>query len=381
MSSTSLENRNPLFSSQKISERRTLIINVSDNPSEEEQNVISELLPKLSQLSREIIQTAEKIIHNGIDIVKVHVDVQKQIGLNQLTEVIFSTQNSERIRVVVGIKDYIENESNVKMLLYENSISHVVEIGFLINLTDKDSKIFPANYCKASTLLPHEISNIVVDFALDIGMFHYFYPDSLSNDLNFRSEIPGKKAEFLERNKYSVQWSKNLKFSDNYYSFATASRTSNGSLDIGKYIKIWEDFFSENSQGLPPRNSLGDNSQKILERNEDLPLRFRPNVNIESNSIRLEKEAIIIRQLIRHKELGQLNVRRILKISFGLPSGKYMLIRLKEKPSERIVRRTLYVYFGGKSWHLGKIKILPKNQFQDISRFSQYISIFYFKIP
>ena len=243
----------------------------------------------------------------------------------------------DNLRILVNFERI--NGPDVDSIIYANpSISHLVELSFL----DHSSDDLNTTSSPSATIYIEDLDDLlklIEEIMLDICMYYTMFDDKKIYDTLFRKEISIKKAEFLK--KQGIENSKwNLDTNKGYVSFATIFNASK-TFDYQAYIKFWEDF----------GKTLNINGQP-------------------------KKYPSIISQLRRHKDYGELPVKKIILQYETLPKGQYFLARIKRIPRRHKAQRTLVSIFGGSVLKRGKFKIFPADKLPNLNGFENYVSLF-----
>lgn len=254
---------------------------------------------------------------------------------NDVSEIFSRLNYLDELRIIIKLDNYDDNA--ITEGIAKNNISHLVEISIVDESKQDDKEL--SYFKKIKTNEIHKILNIIRDVLIDISMFHtYIAPSCDVNQQGFKNNFSSIKTQFVkDQNLTNAIWEEK-----DYISLAGYFYSDNG-FDALNYIQAWKSMEAD----ITKANSSGNISDPTL-----------------------------LDQLIRHREFGQLPIKRIDKICGKLSKGDYILIRINKSPKMKKKKRSILTYFGGSNWRKGKINILPIDRYRDVERYSEWISIF-----
>ncbi len=256
---------------------------------------------------------------------------------NDIEDVLDAISDISNLRVVVNFEDFNTNSLNQRFL--DSSITHLIEVS-LISHPNGDLNSLEGASTTVYVDAVHKVIRIIEDVMLDISMFYTFLETNDFADVLFRKHFSFSKVSLIERQKLnSNEW--NPEINKGYVAIAGYFWSENG-FDYIAYVDLWKkvtnDFIN------------GDNKTKVL-------------IDIET-------------QLRRHKDYGELPVKRILKLMKPLSEGEYYLARIIKLPKRKKQKATLLNIFGGKVVRRGKIVIVTRENIHRFNKFLMNVNIF-----
>ncbi|MFZ1703564.1 MAG: hypothetical protein WAT79_04410 [Saprospiraceae bacterium] len=249
---------------------------------------------------------------------------------------IFSRLNYlDELRIIIKLDNY--DDKLIIDGISKNNISHLVEIS-IVDESKQDGKEL-SYFKKIKTNEIHKILNIIRDVIVDISMFHtYISPSWDISQKGFKSNFSTLKTQFVKgQNLTNDVWQEK-----DYISLAGYFNSDNG-FDAFNYVQAWQSIESYITK-TPTKSKRSGRT--------------------------------ILDQLKRHNEFGQLSITQIQKLCSPLSEGEYILIRINRSPEKKKKKRSILTYFIGEKWRKGKINILPISYYNDVVRYSEWISIF-----
>lgn len=235
-----------------------------------------------------------------------------------------------RTRVYVhGYATKGDSEANVKKQVeFNDEISHILD--FLVASGYKKILNSPLA-CDAELVIDGSlVESAVVDILLDIVMFHSY---------SFLKKLTDAEKKLFSQQKFEFYVQQSLgSFYDResdkikYYSFAFSSRTAIDSIDVEKYIRIWNKFITKYYSSCSHVNMT------------------------------------IMDQLKYHVDIDELPNNLYQRFS-ARKRGAYLVLRTNKDRTEDI-HDMLFTLFDIKEYNKGKIKIVP------ISDFTIYLELF-----
>lgn len=333
--------KNALLESVKNTEitRRITFAIKNENNDEQLNHIKSELCHSLHYINRQVSLSLGEIAKLSYTPTKV--SLQASVPTipffeRDIDEVFEQLNYPEDLRIILKFDEFDEKRLDTK--IEESEISHLVEISVI----DSKSNDIRTKYLKKiHSKDTHKIKRIIQDVMLDISMYHTFVsPILVDTPDNFKREFTYLKISLAEKNKLSSP----IWLSQNYVSLAGYFYDNNNNLDIPKYIQAWNEIKDE-----------------VIKRNPEI-------VNLQSKGV--------IDQLKRHKYIGEISVKKVLKQAESLESGNYLLIRTTIKPKKKKKRKSILTYFKGTKWRKGKIHIHPEEMLEELSKYHPWITIF-----
>lgn len=179
----------------------------------------------------------------------------------------------------------------------------------------------------------------IVDLALDIIMSHYYRINAHS--VSEGKTISKAKVDYKSQDKEL-----------NYISIASFYRKE-GSIDLDAYCSDWENFH-------------------IFYKNYDKDKQINNTLEYKCNDVNVLFK--------KHPQLGQLSIKKLVKLITNLSPGNYLLIRAIKKPRKKRLQKAILNQLGCKHWKTGYIKVCNIKQYYNYNRYKKYLSIYPFKI-
>jgi len=339
----------PLFDSIKKQElNRMITFILTSNGSKESKETKAKISFKIQDININVLKKLENIakLYNATPS-RINLALSKPpfpIFNGNIEDIFDIVTDSEFLRIIVKFEDY--NTQDLNKIIDDKKISHIVEINVL---EEKSNQITKDNHndenITCATIYPKSIDGIykvIEDVILDIAMYHtVISPNLLQTDLEIKRSISFLKLSYAKKLKLkSENWN-----SKGYISLAGYFRTKkNNYFDFGAYVKCWDEIYME-AKSLYPADFV-----------------------IKKNSIN--------DQLKRHRLYKQLPIKKIISIYNHLEEGRYLLICTTVRPQQKHKRREILVYFKGINWRKTKINIVDFSKFEEIVKYSEWVSIF-----
>lgn len=267
------------------------------------------------------------------------------INLESFDEKYSDDDKSRRIRGLIrdvktekGLVKRIEN----LLSKTDHNISHAIE---LFAHTSYNELTFSNNHFDAKVLLDETgLKNIFTDIFLDASMFNsYSFLKKMSK--KEKREFGIKKLQFYKDHNLPCFYIFDNEDEDKvlYYSLAFSCRKSMDEFNYDEYIKLWNEFISEY---YPDKRHI---------------------------------EKSVIEQLDQYIDPEQLDKEYIKNKIMKKDEGAYLVLRINRNRTTKM-RDRIIVYFGGDSYHEGKIKIVPISEYYKIKDMLVNLDVAAFKV-
>lgn len=221
------------------------------------------------------------------------------------------------------------------------NISHWIEFQFSAIY---NQITFSNSSCDAKLVIDKEfLIPAATDLFLDLAMFNsYSFLQNMSIDE--KREFSRQKFEYFKSRNLPCYYFYDTSDTLLYYSLAFSARETSTSINISKYISLWDDFMQA----------------------------YYPNS--------LHKEDDLESQLKQHIDFGQLPQQKILDELALLPSGSYLLIRLNRQPRSKKLATEINAILGGSTLTGKNWKIIPLADYDRIKKYTQNLYISAYKL-
>lgn len=335
---------------------RLLTISLVDNESGNDRNnkrIRTELTSRIDKLNQTIKARLNEIAQ-VCDLTPFPTVVAKTSPLyptiNEIVEVFSTVSTPKDLRILINFIKY-EDPDAILNTINSNKITHLIEFS-LVN----DAAMHDLNVSGTSCATIHienanpfswdwadKLMKIIEDIMLDISMFHTLIDEYKPNRNIWGKNLSSLKIEYVkERGLKSEYW--NIEKNVGYITLASYFRRNKG-FDCEGYV---------------------DACNSVVKKFHGLQYN--------------KEHTQLINQLRRHKNWGQLSIKKINKIYQTLPSGCYILVRLIKIPLKKRLQASLLCLFGGTVLKVGKIKIVPQANINVFYKYERYGFVNLFKI-
>lgn len=342
----------PFIYSQRNYDRRIISLilpELKDLTSEDKRNK-NWLVLEIQTLITELNKKLDILTQLGKSVYKISAEPGRIIyGKESIESILNSREPTSAFRILVNLGDF-ETSDNLD-LLKERNISHLVEIAF--NETLGWHK--PKNICNVKIQVNNikDIINVIEDVILDICISNTYLDQPEHDDINFKQKLSKHKVDYAREKNYSSCYGP-LNGDFTYFSFASIFREKEG-FNFEQYLKTWLEF-----------------------------IRVKLNIEVESESRYTENllSSRVYNQLKKHKDFGELPIKRILSNCEKLNKGDYVLIRTTKRPKRNSLRIVLLNLFKSKKWRRGLVEIytFQDSNRLDLRRYAEWITLFKFEI-
>lgn len=292
-------------------------------------------------------EEVRKDISNTIDYVN---RVIQEVNLN-----IMERQISYITAVPVNY-DYVQKPDDTRIVLRnnenpfvvnrhtveeKNNISHLVEF----QLSAEYNQITFSNsiYDAKIVIDKKYLSAATTDLFLDLVMFNsYSFLREMS--IEEKKEFSKQKFDYFKTKKLKCFYTYDKGDELLYYSLAFSARETVNTIDIPKYIALWDDFLRT----------------------------YYPNEHHIENPLEC--------QLKKHVDYGHLPNKKILEKCECLPKGTYLFIKVNRKPRNSKNIKPMQAIFGSDPLTLGSWKIISMDRYEEIKKLTQPLYISAFKL-
>jgi len=340
--------KHPLLSHDKNRIVRKVILMYQSAPNEEynkEKDTILDINSVVQSINISLKQKITKMQESYDQVLPtISINLCQFFDKNENVAEVFKDGNLTGSRILIHTVEHPVNlpdgEGGREIFLQREKLSHLVEVSVDNDVPCEVSESTFSNI--KITLDVTYLKYLIEDIIIDIAMF-YSFEFLKCKDSTYKAAFSARKAAFAKRNDYITYYTGKAYVSPDYFCFASYCRTKELDFNYEKYDAIWKDFLTEE---IVDDRSEGDAISRFTD----------------------------------HKNFGELSMKKIKKLIAPLSRGTYLLLKTNTKPHHPRNLKALLSFFNLRQWRMGKVIIVPFEDYRKYARYFPCISFFKFKV-